>query len=81
MIGPFSLISLPPSVKLTSKLRVGSKIIKKHDSPKTPFQRLADCIDIKPKVIKQLTALFTSLNPFVLQKSIKEQITNILKLI
>jgi hypothetical protein len=70
-----------PSVKLTSKIRVGAKTIKKHDSPKTPFQRLTDCKEINPKVIKQLNALFKSLNPFSLQKSIKEQISNILRLI
>ena len=70
-----------PSVKLISKVRMGSKLVKKHDSPKTPFQRLIQCKEIKPYRKKQLTAVFKSLDPFALQKSIKEQITNIFKLI
>ncbi|MEW6194595.1 MAG: integrase [Bacteroidota bacterium] len=70
-----------PSVKLIDKLRDGSKIIKKYSPPKTPFQRLLDSKKIKPIVKKQLTAVCYSLNPFLLQNSIKEQIANILKLL
>ncbi len=60
-----------PSVKLISKNRVGSKIIRKHDAPQTPFQRVL----MHPLIDKQtklsLTAQFDSLDPFVLQKQIK----------
>jgi len=70
-----------PSVKLISKHRDGSKNIKKHDPPKTPFQRLINSKTLKPKSMKELYDLFNSLNPFLLQKSIKDQITNILNLI
>jgi hypothetical protein len=70
-----------PSVKLISKVRIGSKVVKKHDSSQTPFQRLVQCNEIKPKVIKKLKTIFNSLNLFLLQKSIKEQITNILNLL
>ena len=70
-----------PSVKLISKQRNGSKIIKKHDSPKTPFQRLIDSKKIKTTLRKHLTVLLDSLNPFLLQQSIKKQITSILKLV
>ncbi|RJP65712.1 MAG: transposase [Ignavibacteriales bacterium] len=70
-----------PSVKLISKIRIGSKTVKKHDPPKTPFQRLLLSKEIKPKTKKQLIDLFNSLNPFLLQRSIKEQIHYILNLI
>lgn len=70
-----------PSAKLISKRREGSANIKKHDSPKTPFQRLLNSKEIKSNVKKQLTSVINSLNPFFLQKSIKEQIINILKLV
>jgi hypothetical protein len=70
-----------PSVKLISKERIGSKTIKKYDQPKTPFQRLLESEMIRPKNKKILSALFNSLNPFILQQSIKEQIFNILNLI
>lgn len=70
-----------PSAKLISKHREGSTTIKKHDSPKTPFQRLVDSREIKSNVKKQLYSVYNSLNPFFLQNSIKEQIVNILKLV
>jgi hypothetical protein len=31
-----------PSTELIAKLRVGSKIIKKYDPPKTPFHRILE---------------------------------------
>ncbi|NCN39616.1 transposase family protein, partial [bacterium] len=35
-----------PCMKLIKKKRIGAKIVKKYDTPKTPYQRLMDC----PKV-------------------------------
>jgi hypothetical protein len=70
-----------PSVKLISKTRVGSKIVKVHDSPKTPFQRLLNSNYLKPTQKKKLIAKRDSLDPFLLQQSIKNQILNILKLV
>lgn len=69
-----------PSVKLIAKKRIGSKIIKIHSSPKTPYQRLieSDCIDKRTRLI--LTGLFKQLNPFFLQNRIKEKINRILNL-
>jgi len=70
-----------PSVKLISKERCGSKIVKKHDSPKTPFQRMLLSKDISANVKRRLSFIFNSLNPFDLQLSIKNQIAKILTLI
>jgi hypothetical protein len=70
-----------PSVKLIAKHRIASKTIKKYDKPKTPFQRLLDSNMITAKSTAKLSALYKSLNPFLLQQSIKEQIFNILKLV
>lgn len=70
-----------PNTKLIEKRRVGSKIIKIHDLPKTPLQRILESQFIKSSTKKKLTKLFNSLNPFLLQKSIKEQITTILNLL
>jgi len=69
-----------PSFKLIKKERVGSKIIKKFDAPKTPYQRLLESTYIKPKVKKQLTNTFVTLDPFHLQKIIKDRIIEILYL-
>jgi hypothetical protein len=66
-----------PSVKLKSKLRIGSKIIKYHDSPKTPYQRLIDSKLISEKIKATLRKTFESLNPFKLREIIDEKIARI----
>lgn len=67
-----------PSVKLIEKRRDGSKIIKKHDSPKTPYQRIVDNQQVAPEIKNQLTQIYNSLNPFTLQKQMKRKIIAIL---
>jgi hypothetical protein len=70
-----------PSTKLLDKKRDGSKLIKKYDMPKTPFLRILESQHIKTTTKNKLIKLYKSLNPFLLHKSIKQQITNILNLI
>ena len=69
-----------PSAKLQSKQRIRSKIIKIHDDPKTPYQRILDSEHIPQHVKDQLTALSHTLNPFQLRKAVDAQITQIRKL-
>jgi len=66
---------------LFNKLRNGSKIFKKHDDPKTPFQRLIDSNCLKYPKMKKYLNLYYSLDPFLLQESLKNQILAILKLV
>ena len=70
-----------PSVKLIQKQRIGSKIIKKYDTPKTPYQRLmeSDYVDLKTK--RKLQNHFNSLNPFELQKRMKQKIKTIMNIV
>jgi len=70
-----------PSVKLVEKYRVGSKMIKKYDSPKTPLQRLLESKHIDQNVKNNLKEQFEQLNPFQLQKQMKRKIDNIIKLV
>lgn len=70
-----------PSTKLIDKKRDGSKIIKKHDQPKTAYHRIIESQYIKSSTKRTLRKLYKSLNPFLLHNSIKEQIISILKLI
>lgn len=70
-----------PSVKLIEKKRVGSKIIKKYDKPKTPFQRLLESEYIPFKTKKNLQAQFVNLNPFELQKQMSLKIKTILNIV
>jgi len=69
-----------PSVKLIEKERIGSKTIKKHDSPKTPYQRIMDSgytpQTIKDALIKQLERL----NPFELRNIIEMKLKRLTRL-
>ena len=66
-----------PSVKLVEKYRNGSKIIKKYDQPKTPFQRLLESNSVSAHTKAELREFFKTLNPFDLQKRMALKIKNI----
>ena len=68
-----------PSAKLIEKQRVGSKVIKKYDQPKTPFQRIKDSSYIDQETKAELQKQFDQLNPFDLQKKMSAKIKRILK--
>ena len=70
-----------PSSKIIKKQRVGSKVIKKLDQPKTPFQRVLESESVPKKVKTDLIKRSKQLNPFSLQKAIAEKIKMILKLV
>jgi len=71
-----------PSVKLIEKERIRSKLIKKHDKPKTPYQRILEASpsDVSSHAKHILTLLFESLDPFELKKIIDKKIQKILQL-
>lgn len=69
-----------PSVKLQMKERVGSRIIKRHDSPKTPYQRILASKFVSPQTKQSLAQIFKTLNPFKLRKTIDKKIAIIHKL-
>ena len=70
-----------PSVKLIDKKREHSKIIKKFDNPKTPYQRVleADPSIVSDAVKEQLRALKQSLNPFTLRKNMEAKIAKAMR--
>ena len=59
-----------PLMKLKSKIRIGSKIIKKYDDPQTPFERIVAFNDIDKNIKKNLNETFKQLNPFGLKRNI-----------
>ncbi len=71
-----------PSVKLIEKERIRSKLIRKHDKPQTPYERVlkANSVDVSNETKRKLTQQFEQLNPFVLKKIIDRKIAKILKL-
>jgi len=66
-----------PSVKLISKERMGSKTIKRHDSPKTPYQRIMESSYVDASVKKKLSAQLEGLNPFALRKGMEAKLKKI----
>jgi hypothetical protein len=68
------------SVKLLSKKRVGAKVIKRHDAPKTPYQRVMENDAVSDYKKRQLRTLFEGTNPFILRKLIDEKLRRIFQL-
>lgn len=66
-----------PSVKLLSKERIGSKIIKRYDRPKTPYQRIWESPSISSSTKQSLSQKLEKLNPFVLRKGMEEKLKKI----
>lgn len=70
-----------PSVKLLSKRRVGSKVIKKHDKPKTPYQRVLESRHVSDYTRRGLQHIFENTNPFHLRRRIDERLRRIFAVI
>jgi hypothetical protein len=69
-----------PSVKLLSKERIGSKTIKRHDRPKTPYQRILESPHIPSHLKQGLSNQLEKLNPFVLRNAMEKKLNRILNL-
>jgi hypothetical protein len=64
-------------MKLIAKERIGSKTLRRHDSPKTPYQRIIESPHIGETVKKALTNQLGTLNPFVLRGAMESRLTEI----
>lgn len=63
-----------PVMKLKTKTRIGGRIIKVHDEPKTPYQRLLDSCCLTPEQVVKLQEQYKKLNPFELKKELDEKL-------
>lgn len=66
-----------PSMKLLRKTRVGSRLIRKYDAPKTPFQRLLTSHKGHRAKVKELKSLLQSIDPFELSQRIDHLLSKI----
>lgn len=57
-----------PQMKLTEKIRIGSKVVKKYDRPLTPYARVQASKHISHEVKEKLKALYATLNPAKLRR-------------
>lgn len=70
-----------PQMQLESKERIGSRIKKKHDFPKTPFQRLKLAPNVSEEEKARLEIRMKSLNPFVLKRGLEQKLDLFFKLL
>ena len=62
-----------PVMKLTRKERVGGRVKRKYDVPKTPYQRLIESGQICDEKKKELQIIYRTLNPAELKRKIEEK--------
>ena len=70
-----------PSMKLKSKVRVGSKYYKKYETPTTPYQRVLDATEVPKESKQRLQSIHETLNPFQLKRTIDKKLNAIFKLV
>lgn len=63
-----------PTQKLIEKTRVGARVVKKHDKPKTPYQRLIESDHLSKEEKEALRAVRQGLNPFDLSDNLEAKL-------
>jgi len=66
-----------PSTKLIEKKVIASKVLKRYDSPKTPYERVLESKHVDQSVKRSLKEQFETLNPFQLRKAIEAKMKKI----
>src|SRR5574342_715923 len=66
-----------PSMKLVEKTRIGSKLKRRYDQPRTPLDRLINSSQADPLKIEKLKDLRLSIDPFALAKRIEQKLESI----
>lgn len=69
-----------PSMKLRSKIRKGSRLIRRYDTPRTPFERVLDCQQADPKKVAALDHTLKTTDPFELSGRIDQQLEHLYQL-
>lgn len=59
-----------PVMKQVSKTRIGSRVIKRYDIPKTPYQRILESNNVSDAIKEELRRQYKELNPAELHRQI-----------
>lgn len=70
-----------PVMRLASKIRDGSKVHRRYDQPRTPYQRLLDSGQISGTVREQLQRRYARLDPFVLRRRLDDMLSDLFALV
>lgn len=68
-----------PTMKLQSKERVGSKVIKRYDRAQTPYQRVLTAVSVSKTEKQLLRAKYETLNPAALKRKLMRLQDQLLK--
>lgn len=68
-----------PCVKLIEKTRIGGRIQKRYDTPRTPYQRLLESADLEAQAREDLIARYKKLNPFALKQGLQARLQDFLE--
>jgi hypothetical protein len=63
-----------PAIKLVRKTRIGSRLKKTYDEPKTPYQRLLDSADVSDESKANLRARYEALDPLALSEGLEKKL-------
>jgi hypothetical protein len=66
-----------PSVKLIEKHRVGARLRRRYDAPRTPLERVAACPEVKREQLRALQQLQRQLDPIALAQRIDRQLLQV----
>jgi hypothetical protein len=66
-----------PSVKLLGKVRVGARVRRRYDTPRTPLERVLACAETPPDVAARLQRQRDRLDPFALAQAIEQRLARI----
>ena len=69
-----------PSVKLLRKKRIGSRLKRSYDIPRTPLERLQACPEADRASVTRLIKLRDNTDPFALAKTIDDKLAQIYEL-
>ncbi|HEX2713999.1 MAG TPA: ISNCY family transposase [Candidatus Acidoferrales bacterium] len=69
-----------PSVKLVKKVRLGSKVRRIYDAPRTPLERVKAGPQANPEKVARLEQFRKALDPFQLGRSIERKLDRIYRL-
>ncbi len=62
------------TLKMRSKVRQGSKTLRRYSAPQTPFQRLLDSVHLQQQQKERLQAQYRQLNPLKLKEQIEQKL-------
>ncbi|MDB2447488.1 hypothetical protein N9W79_02555 [bacterium] len=63
-----------PAMKLKSKTRIGGRLRKTYDTPKTPYERVLECDRVEGHVKENLKLTMEHLNPIKLKEGLEKKL-------